>query len=325
MVEIVYKELDKNETMEFICRELQIEPTNRCNLECSICSHTFSDNLIERDLAYPEFKLIINKFPNLERVLLQGVGEPFLNPDLLDMVSYAIENNLYVYTTSNAILFNENLIEEMISSGLQELRISLDTVNKDSYTKIKLGGELDNVIENIELINRMKEQFNVLHPLLKINVVAMKDTIFQLPQLIEIAHKLNIVEVSLIPLVIHGQGRAVEEQNISSLPKKTLLSVIQEAKALGEKLKVDVVSGVSVEKLPDFIEIERSSTPKCYNSMYIQSNGDISPCCNITIRFGNVLQEELCNILKNERLKRLKNFIEIEHPTCHECTRYVYK
>lgn len=313
---------DGDETMQFIYRELQIEPTNRCNLKCSICFHTFSEDLVEKDLSCLEFKAIIHRFPTLERVFLQGLGEPFLNPELLDMVSYATKNSLYTYTTTNATLFNKTLIEKMISSDLQELRVSLDAVDKDLYMKIKLGSKLKRVIKNIELINQIKKQLNVSHPVLKINVVAMKDNVFKLIDLIKFAHKLDIREVSLIPLVIHGRDRAVEEQSIDSLPEKTVKTAIEKAKNLAAELKIDLVSGISTEKHPNYINIKQSPIPKCYYSMYIQSNGDLSPCCNITRRFGNVFEEEMSHILKNEKWERFRNFIELNQPSCHDCTRY---
>ena len=83
--------------MEFTYRELQIEPTNRCNLHCSICSHTLLENPKERDLTFPEFKLILEKLKNnnIERVFLQGLGEPFLNRELNAMILY--DPNTYFF------------------------------------------------------------------------------------------------------------------------------------------------------------------------------------------------------------------------------------
>ena len=100
----------------FVYKELQIEPTNRCNLRCSICSHALGEVPKEKDLTLSEFKLILEKVDrSVERVFLQGLGEPFLNCELNAMISYATQRNLFVFTTTNGNVLNEELIQGMIS------------------------------------------------------------------------------------------------------------------------------------------------------------------------------------------------------------------
>jgi radical SAM protein with 4Fe4S-binding SPASM domain len=311
--------------MEFECRELQIEPTNRCNLHCSICSHALFGVSKQKDLTFPEFKTILDKFNNnVKRIFLQGLGEPFLNPKLNEMISYACGRGLFIYTTTNANALTEKIIQGMILAGLNELRISIDTFDSTLYENIKSGGKLKRVIDAIKLINQKKKEHGVSYPVLRLNTVLMKETISGLAQVIEMAALLGIVEVSLIPLVVHGNGLATEEHNVSVLSIDELGSLILQAKHRAKEHGIELVSGISTERHPDAMAIEQFVIPKCYHSMYVQSNGDLSPCCNMPLNFGNIFKEGLTDILNGEKIRTLRNFIQQNKPSCHDCVNFAY-
>ena len=311
--------------MEFSCQELQIEPTNRCNLHCNICSHSLFGVSRQKDLTLTELKIIVDKFGNnVERIFLQGLGEPFLNSELNEMISYVSQRKLFVYTTTNANVFNEEIIQGMILAGLNELRISIDTFDEIIYRNIKSGGELERVVGTIKLINQKKKEYGVSHPVLRLNTVVMKETIPGLVRIIDMAALLGIVEVSLIPLVVHGKGLATDEHNISILPTDELQSLILQAKNRAKERGIELVSGISTERHLDVVGMEQFIIPKCYQSMYIQSNGDLSPCCNIPIRFGNIFEEKLMDIFSGVKMSTLRDFVQQRKPSCHDCVNFAY-
>jgi len=311
--------------MKFSCKELQIEPTNRCNLHCSICSHSLFGISKQKDLTFSEFKIILDKFRNnVERIFLQGLGEPFLNPELNEMISYASKLGLFIYTTTNANALSEEMIQGMILAGLDELRISIDTFDERLYENIKSGGKLERAVGTIKLINQKKKESGVSNPVLRLNTVVMKETMPGIVQIVNMAAFLGIVEVSLIPLVVHGKGLATAEHNVSVLPADELQSLILQAKNRAEECGIELVSGVSTERHPDTLAMEQFVIPKCYHSMYLQSNGDLAPCCNMPLRFGNIFEEEAADILNGEKMSRLRNFIRQNKPSCRDCVNFAY-
>src|SRR4051812_33104792 len=62
--------------------ELYVEVTNRCNSLCVTCPLTFSPQETEHYLSLDEFVTLVSQFPELRRVVLQGIGEPLLNRQL---------------------------------------------------------------------------------------------------------------------------------------------------------------------------------------------------------------------------------------------------
>src|SRR5215475_10102816 len=57
-------------------RVVFIEITNRCNLLCVTCPRTFFEREPLKSLSLKEFITIAEQFPQMQRALLHGIGEP---------------------------------------------------------------------------------------------------------------------------------------------------------------------------------------------------------------------------------------------------------
>ena len=84
-------------------RELYIEVTNRCNSLCETCPLTFDPQESAHYMTFAEFTGLVDQFPDLERAVLHGIGEPLLNKDLGPMISYLKQRNVRVVFNSNAV------------------------------------------------------------------------------------------------------------------------------------------------------------------------------------------------------------------------------
>src|SRR5258708_23626948 len=107
-------------------RSLYLETTSRCNSLCETCILTFGGREPQKDLGWEEFRRVVDQFPALDRVLLHGIGEPLLNRDLIRMIIHLKKYDATVLFNSNVITLGPRLRQELIESGLDELRVSLD-------------------------------------------------------------------------------------------------------------------------------------------------------------------------------------------------------
>src|SRR5579864_4885185 len=107
-------------------RELYLESTNRCNELCDQCPRTHLGREADRDLTFAEARAIIDQLPVLDRVVLHGLGEPLLNPELPAIVAYLRARGTYALFNSNATALSERVGRALIDAGLNELRVSLD-------------------------------------------------------------------------------------------------------------------------------------------------------------------------------------------------------
>jgi len=85
---------------------MDIEPNVKCNLSCRMCQVASWDRMVP-DLTAERFMKMIKEIPTLMKIKLQGMGEPFLNRELLDMAGIAGKSGIKVATNSNGTLFND--------------------------------------------------------------------------------------------------------------------------------------------------------------------------------------------------------------------------
>src|SRR5579862_22655 len=144
--------------------ELYIEVTNRCNSLCVTCPLTFDPQEQEHYLTFEEFTGLVDQFPDLRRVVLQGIGEPLLNRDLARMIRYLTDRGVYVIFNSNAIVLYPKRQRELIDSGLDELRVSCDSSTPETYHKIRGVNVLPKVLRNVGQLMEMRRQMGEAKP-----------------------------------------------------------------------------------------------------------------------------------------------------------------
>src|SRR2546426_1112374 len=120
-------------------RSIYIEPTSRCNELCQQCPRTLLSREDDRDLSFEDFRYIVDQFPELERVVLHGLGEPLLNKDLPQMIRYLKARGIYVLFNSNGILLNAKRGQELIEAGLDEYRLSMDGATREDRKSTRLN------------------------------------------------------------------------------------------------------------------------------------------------------------------------------------------
>ncbi|MBF0316663.1 MAG: SPASM domain-containing protein [Nitrospirae bacterium] len=106
---------------------LQIEPTTMCIYTCPSCSrNTLSAGRRNRHMSIDDFQRLITRFPTIKRLQLQGLGEPTLNPELIDMLRLSKDRGINTSITTNAYTLRRD-IERGILKHLDKLIISIDT------------------------------------------------------------------------------------------------------------------------------------------------------------------------------------------------------
>ena len=126
---------------------LYLEVTNRCNLLCETCPRTFENLEPPQDMSWSLFTRIVDQVPNIARVVLHGVGEPMLVKNLPRMVRYLKDRGTYVLFNTNGTLLQPRKFQQLIDTGLDELRVSLDAANAKSYREIRGKNYFDRILK----------------------------------------------------------------------------------------------------------------------------------------------------------------------------------
>ncbi|MGH7063162.1 MAG: radical SAM protein, partial [Stellaceae bacterium] len=116
---------------------LYLETTNRCNLSCTTCPRTFEALEPPADMSWELFTRIVDQLPRIARVVLHGVGEPMMVPALPRMIRYLKDRGTYVLFNTNGTLLSQRKGRELIDSGLDELRVSLDAAEPNAFKAVR--------------------------------------------------------------------------------------------------------------------------------------------------------------------------------------------
>ncbi len=177
-----------------------IEPTNRCNLECLTCMrHAWDEQ--SGDMGGSTFSHILDALRRCEippDIVYGGLGEPLAHPDIVEMVRQTKKLGAFVELITNGTLLDRPLSKRLIDAGLDMLWISLDGSTPDSYGDVRLGAELNHVLENLagfrqERWNKFVPAYLDYHlkPGLGIVFVAMKRNIKDLPEVMRMGSRLG--------------------------------------------------------------------------------------------------------------------------------------
>src|SRR5690242_6562517 len=129
---------------------LYLETTNRCNLLCTTCPRTYEELEPPADMSWKLFTSIVDQVPNLVRAVLHGVGESMLVRNLPRMVRYLKDRGVYVLFNTNGTVLNEKNGRALIDAGLDELRVSLDASNAESYLKVRGKDYFNRILRNVK-------------------------------------------------------------------------------------------------------------------------------------------------------------------------------
>jgi radical SAM protein with 4Fe4S-binding SPASM domain len=184
----------------------QVEPANYCNLTCPLCLTSSITNARPKALLPLEtFQRFIDDCgAHLLLLILWNWGEPFLNPDLISMISYAKAKGIVVHTSTNGnVKLDEAQIEALVDSGLDSLVVAVDGASQKTYEKYRQGGRLDRVISNIQNILRMRSMKGVDTPRINMRFVVMRHNESEIPKARELAQKLGVDYFTLKTVDMH--------------------------------------------------------------------------------------------------------------------------
>jgi len=176
---------------------ISFEPTTSCNLRCPECpsglrSFTRPTGMLKNDF----FQETIDQLaPDLLYLVFYFQGEPYLNPDFLDMVKYAAQKKIYTATSTNAHYLTDQNAKRTIESGLDRLIISIDGSTQEVYEQYRVGGNLEKVLEGARRIVKWKKALKSKTPFIFFQFLVVKPNEHQLEDIQKLADEVGVDEV----------------------------------------------------------------------------------------------------------------------------------
>jgi len=141
------------------------EPTIQCNLSCfrAVCNRESRIIRTRRRQRFPleEFQGMMDHVgPELIRLDFFNYGDPFMHPQAVEMIAYVKKKypHIYVYTSTNGLMLDEEKIEGLVASGLDEITFSVDGADAETYTKYRCGGDFAKLIRIMSLFVELRNK-----------------------------------------------------------------------------------------------------------------------------------------------------------------------
>ena len=293
----------------------QIEVTTYCNQDCLSCGrrHIVSK---PKHMAFDDFRHIYDQI-RPKNINLSGIGEPLLNPDIFRMIEYSRENGSIVNFPTN-LTMPAPVVEKLVHTKIDQLKISIDAVTRETYREVRGVDKFERVIQNIRLINSIKAEIGAHHPDLRFNFALQKYNVHELPPLVNLALEMCVSTIYVQDLNYFSVED--DKPELCGIDRKTLKKVLNDSERLAKNcgIKTNIANwrrnfeSFYNKMLPkdQFVP----NTNKCnfpWFSIFIDVEGNVKPCPVFVFAkngevLGNSLKEPFASIWNNDRYHRIR-------------------
>mgnify|MGYP000523215424 CR=1 FL=1 len=154
--------------------------TTRCNSKCSYCKIW---ELKPYDTPLSDLKRTVDEIADLGIYLISlSGGEPFLHNGLPELITHIRSRGLVVSLTTNGLLLGSGRLWPVLEAGLDAIGVSLDTIDPDTYLKIR-GIPITPIFNGLNRLSQTRVDFSGLA--VSVNCVVSRANADQIVPLVE--------------------------------------------------------------------------------------------------------------------------------------------
>ncbi|HKZ17301.1 MAG TPA: radical SAM/SPASM family putative metalloenzyme maturase [Geobacteraceae bacterium] len=168
--------------------KLFVELTTRCNLSCRMCmKQSAGGGIREGDMSRDTFQALVPALSKCEALILNGVGESLLHPDLEEFIRIAkdaMPPDSWVGFQTNGLLLDEKRAVSLVESGLDKICLSLDAICPDMFRSIREGGEVEDLKQAFVALRTAKQMCPGSRLQVGVEFVVMRDNLQHFPDVL---------------------------------------------------------------------------------------------------------------------------------------------
>ena len=272
-------------------QEIIVEVTNRCNLRCRMCVRTYLNAIETKDLSLKEFCLLLDNLTNkTERISFAGLGEPLLNPEIVEMIYKCKEHGFPTTIYTNATLLSPEFSAALLNAGLSGIIFSFDGATEKTYEYYRSGADFNEAKKNILSFLKIKKATGS-NVFIEIQMVILKRNFEEIKSFFDMwsIRGVNSIRIKNDHMCVSGESNI--EKN-SFIPKKK--------------------DGFCVMpwRGPATIDV----------------NGNVYPCCvksQYNLVLGNIFSKSIEDLWGSNLINKLRNDFsnkKAKLSTCQLCT-----
>lgn len=211
-------------------RRAMVEITRRCNLHCALCPIGTGIAPALPDMELSVFQAFLDFFaPGLDSLTLHNYGEPLLHPSLVEFIRLAKAARISrVDLSTNGNYLPQKLAEEIVASGLDFIRFSVDSTDPQVYPFYRAGGRLENVLAGMRRLVEARKTAGTHTPFIEAQALLTRQTEGNLQRFEQDMHNLGVDAVRWKTLNLYMSGVEIGANAASWLPQNHQLTRYQE-------------------------------------------------------------------------------------------------
>ena len=145
--------------MQLINPEVRIETTNLCNASCIICTHDIMTRP-KGTMKTEFFKDLVKQAKEMGATMISpfGFGEPLIDKELEDKISFCRDLGLETFITTNGSLADIDRMIALFNAGLTHVRFSVHATNEANYMKVHRKLDWHTTKENLYYTKKIKDE-----------------------------------------------------------------------------------------------------------------------------------------------------------------------
>ncbi|MGD9347756.1 MAG: radical SAM protein [Candidatus Aminicenantes bacterium] len=280
---------------------VDIDLTERCNLNCLGCAYHNVDNKliweqkdVPQDIPMDLFKRICTELKNMgtHTLIFQGTGEPFLHPHLIECVHIGKELGFFIILYTNGTLLSRDIIRELSEEHLDRLKISLWATSREQFAQNYPGTNpavFQKVLDGLQQLGKLRAARESFLFEVQTHFIINTTNYFSVDEMIDLAELAGSCSISFSPMV--NLRKELDPLILSSRQINQFQKSLRHAQKRIESL--------NIEPNIDEITLRYNLGPSvwkslpCYVTWYhsrVRADGTIQPCgrCFTDVQFGNV-------------------------------------
>lgn len=322
-----------------------MELTSKCPFDCVFCSRRNRRGSGEH-MAYSLFESLVGQVSDPRKFLLNYSGESTVYPELIPAIRLARSTGAAVELVSALASATDGLIEQLSSSGLTRLTVSIHATDADAFSGIYRYSSFRTLrarlVRFVELCRAMPQP-----PAIDVAFVAMQRNLTSLGSVAELANELGLHGISVFPVIRRDEIPVVFSEELTSIGahrdafREGVNRSVDEARERFPEIAFTICNplftsaGAGLGETPAPCPGELPVGARIYSceqnpweTAHVLSNGDVVACeVHDKTPLGNLARQSLAEIWHGGAYARFRVGYELgESAECRTCpwkTAYV--
>ncbi len=305
------------------------ESTKACNLKCQHCRAVPINKPAADELSTEEaLKLIESAAALGVKIFVFSGGEPMLRPDLSLLIAKVRELKMEAAIATNGTLLTDDVVQSWLDLGVARVSVSIDGATAKVHDEFRgEDGSFDAALRGMASLRKLGLPFQV-------NTTVTRQNMYSLSEVIDLAEGLGACAVHLFFLVPVGCGAEIPESGrISAEEYENLLQWFADER---ERRTIELRATcaphlqrvvLQKKKAAESRQQTRKGHPAGVSKgclagvgiVFVGSRGGVQPCGYMPLVVGNIRNDALERLWKEDELLRGLRSPQSLTGACGEC------